>query len=116
MAEFKINGVAIAAPKVFKVNIVDLDSEDSKRNAKGVLLRDRLRVMRKIECEWGPLTNDEIKNILQAVSSTGVPVTYPDPLIGGQNTLTMYAGDRVAPLYDFSTNKWQGLSFNLTEL
>ncbi|MFL0245531.1 DUF6711 family protein [Candidatus Clostridium stratigraminis] len=116
MAEFKINGVAIAAPKTFKVNILDLDSDNSARNAKGVLLRDRLRIMRKIECEWGPLTGDEIKNILQAVSATGVPVNYPDPLVGGQNTLTMYAGDRVAPAYDFSTDRWQGLSFNLTEL
>lgn len=113
---FNINGVAIAAPKSFKVNIVDLDSDDTKRNANGVLMRDRIRIMRKIECEWGPLTNSEIKDILVAVSPTGVPVTYPDPLIGGQNTLTMYAGDRSAPAYDFNSGKWLGLSFNLTEL
>lgn len=116
MADFSINGVAIAAPKTFKVNIIDLDSDNSTRNAKGVLLRDRLRVMRKIECEWGPLTGDEIKNILQSISATGVSVNYPDPLVGGQNTLTMYASDRIAPLYDFSSDRWQGLSFNLIEL
>lgn len=116
MSQFLINGVAIAAPKNFKVNIFDLDSEKSTRNAKGYMLRDRIRVTRKIECEWGPLTSAEIKNILVAVSPTGVPVTFPDPLTGGQNTLNMYAGDRSAPIYDFTTDMWQGLSFNLTEL
>lgn len=116
MAVFTINGVAIAAPKTFKVTILDLDSDETKRNANGFMMRDRIRVMRKIECEWGPLTGQEIKDILVAVSNTSVSVSFPDPVTGAQNTLNMYSGDRVAPLYDFNTNMWQGLSFALTEL
>lgn len=113
---FTINGVAVAAPKTFKVNIVDLDSDNTTRNAKGVLLRDRLRVMRTLDCEWGPLTSSEISIILQAVDPTGVSVTYPDPLSGTDETRTMYAGDRVAPAYDFNSQHWLGLTMKLTEI
>jgi hypothetical protein len=112
----QINGVEVAAPKTFKVNVIDLDSNDTTRNAKGVLLRDRLRVMRTIDCEWGPLTSSEISAILQIVSPTGVSVTYPDPMSGQDETRTMYAGNRVAPAYDFNLNTWLGLTMTLTEL
>lgn len=116
MAQLLFNGVAVTAPKTFKVSLMDLDSEKSKRNLKGYTHRDRIRAgVRKIECEWGPLTGIEIKTILQQVYDTAITVTFPDPYIGGQNTLSMYAGDKVMPLYDFDSNMWQGLSFNLTE-
>jgi hypothetical protein len=111
-----INGVAVAAPKSFQVNLVDLDSDKSNRNAKGVMLRDRLRQMRKLECEWGPLTNAQISVILQAVNSVSTSVTYPDPYTGTNQTRTFYAGDRTAPAYDFNNQIWQGLKMDLIEL
>lgn len=112
----QINGVDIAAPKTFKVNIVDLDSDNTARNAKGVLLRDRLRIMRTLECEWGPLSQADISRILQAVNPTGVSVTYPDPYDGTNQTRTFYAGDRSIPAYDFSSGMWQGLTMKLSEV
>lgn len=112
----QINGVEVATPKSFKVNIIDLDSDNTVRNANGVLLRDRLRVMRTIDCEWGPLTASEMSTILQTVSPTGVSVTYPDPMSGQFETKTLYAGNRVSPAYDFNLNIWQGLTMTLTEL
>lgn len=60
----KINGVAIATPKSFKVDIMDLDGE-SNRNAKGELIRNRVAVKRKLECEWPPLSMSEISTILK---------------------------------------------------
>lgn len=111
-----INGVAVAAPKSFQVNLVDLDSDTTQRNAKGVLMRDRLRQMRKLECEWGPLKSAEIKVILQAVNPVGVPVTYPDPYTGTDQTRTFYAGDRPATMYDFNKDLWLGLKMDLIEI
>lgn len=110
-----INGVAVASPKSFKVNIMDLDGENTGRNLLGVMLRDRIRVTRKLECEWGPLTSNEIKTILQSVSGTEFSVTYPDPL-EGVTTKKFYVGDRSTPAIDFSKNVWQGLSMNLIEI
>lgn len=111
-----INGVAVAAPKTFQVDLVDLDSDSTTRNAAGVLMRDRLRQMRKLECEWGPLKQSEISAILQAVNPTGVSVTYPDPYDGTDQTRTFYADDRTAPAYNFDKQIWQGLKFNLIEV
>lgn len=113
---FIINGVTVVAPKGFQVDLVDLDSDNSSRNAKGVLVRDRLRQMRKLECEWGPLKSSEISGILQAVNPTGVQVTYPDPYSGTDQTRTFYAGDRTAPAYDWDKEIWKGLKMNLEEL
>lgn len=55
----QINGVAIATPSSFKVTVNDLDGE-SNRNARGELIRDRIAVKRKLECEWPPLSMNEI--------------------------------------------------------
>lgn len=111
-----INGATVAAPKTFQVDLVDLDSENTQRNAKGVLMRDRLRQMRKLECEWGPLTNSQISTILTGVSSVNFSVEYPDPQSGGQQTRTFYVGDRTAPAYNFKNEIWQGLKLDLIEL
>ena len=110
-----INGVDIATPKVFEVAVSDLDGE-SNRNANGELIRDRIAVKRKINLEWGPLTQSEIQTLLNAVSSVFFTVTFPDPM-SGVITKTMYVGDRTSPAYQYVNGavKWQGLKMNFIE-
>ena len=110
-----INGVAIATPKTFEATVSDLDGE-SNRNANGELIRDRIAVKRKINLEWGPLTQTEIQTLLNAVSSVFFTVTFPDPQ-SGVITKTMYVGDRTAPAYQYIDGevKWQGLKMNFIE-
>lgn len=111
----KINGVAIATPKVFEATVSDIDGE-SNRNAKGELIRDRVAVKRKINLEWGTLEQSEMSKILNAVSSVFFTVEFPDPQLG-LITKTMYVGDRTAPAYSYIDNKikWQGLKMNFIE-
>lgn len=110
-----INGVAIATPKTFEATVSDLDGE-SNRNADGELIRDRIAVKRKLNLEWGPLTQSEIQTLLSAVSSVFFTVTFPDPM-SGVVTKTMYVGDRTAPAYQYVNGevKWQGLKMNFIE-
>lgn len=110
-----INGVDIATPKVFEVAVSDLDGE-SNRNANGELIRDRIAVKRKINLEWGPLTQSEIQTLLNSISSVFFTVTFPDPM-SGVITKTMYVGDRTAPAYQYVNGavKWQGLKMNFIE-
>ena len=115
MEELRINGILMPAPKTYNVNIGDLDSDKTKRNLKGYMHRDRIRVLRKLECEWGLLTNAEVITILREVIKTEFTVTHPDPYTGGQNTLSMYSSDKKIPKQYFNSGLWQGLSFNLTE-
>ena len=113
----KINGVDIATPKTYEPTISDLDGE-SNRNANGDLVRDRIAVKRKLNLEWGPLSQSEISTLLKAVSSVFFTVTFPDPELG-IITKTMYVGDRTAPAYFYDKKtkevKWQGLKMNFIE-
>lgn len=111
----KINGVAIATPKIFEVTVSDLDGE-SGRNANGQLIRDRIAVKRKINLEWPPLTQAESSKLLNAVSDVFFTVTFPDPELG-IITKTMYVGDRTTPAYSFINGviKWNGLKMNFIE-
>ena len=45
---FKINGVTMPTPKSFKVTINDIDSENTTRDARGTMHRDRIAVKRKL--------------------------------------------------------------------
>ena len=112
----KINGVAVAAPKVFKVDISDIDGETS-RNAKGDLIRDRIATKRKLSCEWPALTMDEISTLLKAVRNTFFTVTYPDPMEGKVITKTFYVGDRTTPMLYMKDGApmWEGLNMNFIE-
>lgn len=112
----KINGVEVTAPKKLKVTISDLDGK-SKRNTKGEMLRDRIAIKRKIECEWGPLTSNQMAPLLSAVEDVYFTVTYVDPK-EGQTTKTCYVGDRTAAvMYEISDGiyLWSGLSMNFVE-
>ena len=115
MARLIINGVAVEPPKSFQVGIQDIDGETG-RNANGDMMRDRITVKRKLDCEWGMLTQEEMSRLLNAVSPGFFTVSYPDPMLG-QTTKTFYVGDRTAPSYSFTEKfkPWSGAKFNLIE-
>lgn len=112
----KVNGVAIAAPKTFSVEINDIDGETS-RNARGDMLRDRIATKRKLNLEWPALTNSEISAILKAVKDVYFSVEYPDPEEGTNLTKTFYVGSRTAPMYNYNNGnpKWENLKMNFIE-
>lgn len=111
-----VNGQKLKTPKKMSVGIYDV-SKNADRNAQGTILIDRVAVKRKIEMEWGHLTNAEMASILSAVQDVFFSVTYPDPLTGTSNTITCYAGDRTAPIYQVinGTVRWDGLKMNFIE-
>lgn len=117
MSYLTLNGVSVKAPKTMKVSIQDIDGQ-STRTAAGTMTRDRITIKRKIECEWGPLSNSEVAIILNAISGVFFSVSFPDPQ-QGQVSKTCYTGDRSAPVYSFNSkfNKmmWSGLTANFIE-
>ena len=111
-----INGVEIATPKTFQVDINDIDGE-TNRNAKGEMLRDRIAVKRKLNCEWPPLNEYECSELLKAVKDIFFQVTYPDPMEGRMLTKTFYVGDRSIPALSYIDGeiRWNGLKMNFIE-
>jgi hypothetical protein len=112
----KINGVAVATPKVFRVEISDIDGETT-RNARGDIIRDRVATKRKLNCEWAPLTMAEISTLLKAVRNVFFTVEYPDPMEGKVITKTFYVGDRSTPMLCIKNGvpMWEGLTMNFIE-
>ena len=111
-----VNGSPIATPQKCSVGVHDV-SKTSDRNAQGDTLIDRVAVKRKLEMEWGALSNSAISSILSAVTDVFFTVTYPDPLTGASKTITCYVGDRAAPMlkYTSGTPYWEGLRMNFIE-
>lgn len=113
----KVNGVEITAPKTYQSSINDIDGE-TNGNANGELIRDRIATKRKLEMEWGPLTQDEISTLLNSVKDEFFECEFIDPL-DGIITKTMYVGDRSAPAYFFDSEsgemKWKSLKMNFIE-
>ena len=111
----KVNGTTIKTPKRMSVGIYDV-SKSEDRNAQGDILIDRVAVKRKVECEWGALTNAEMSALLSACTAVFFSVTFPDPQTGGNKTMTCYVGDRTAPVYKYNgTPLWEGLKMNFIE-
>lgn len=110
-----INGAVVPTPKAMSISINDIDAETG-RNANGTIVRDRVAVKRKIECEWGMLTQDEMQTLLNAVTPVFFSVKYIDPQ-SGTTTKTMYVGDRTAPVYNFNNKfkPWSSLKMNFIE-
>ena len=112
----KVGGNTIKTPKKLSVGIYDVSST-ADRNAQGLIVIDRVATKRKIEMEWGALTNAEISALLSAVTAIFFTVTFPDPQIGAANTITCYVGDRTAPVYREISGVplWEGLKMNFIE-
>lgn len=119
MAMLKINGVAIKSPSVFNWDIGDLSSEESGRSTNdGTMTKDIIATKRTLSCVWNNPTKDEVKTILQLVSSKPFfSVTYPDALSGNVETRTFYVGNRSAPIKIWTAEKkiYTTLSFNFIE-
>ncbi|WP_124098362.1 DUF6711 family protein [Ruminococcus sp. Marseille-P6503] len=92
----KINGTQAPTPRTCKVGRYDLDSENTTRNEKGVLHRDRIRSgTYKCEYTWR-LTTSELSDLTSLLSSETFTAEFYDLTTNTYHTCTMYAGDRTA--------------------
>jgi hypothetical protein len=94
MAILSLGGTAVAAPSKITVAITDVAKVD--HNAAGNAVIDRTGQKRRIECEWGYLTNAQIATLLVAAGSTTpfFTVAYCDPQTNAPATATCYAQER----------------------
>lgn len=113
----RINNVKMPSPTDFSVTISDISSNDSKRNARGDMLIDRIATKRKIEMSWDFISLEDMSLTLKLVKDIFFTVEYPDPEEGKFMTRTFYVGDRTAPMLDIINGKpmWKNVKFNLIE-
>lgn len=127
MVFFKIgNNANLKQPSSLSVSLQDIDSAETGRNQSGKLMRDRVvggaNAKRKVNCTWSGLTQNEISDLLQAMSGVKFKLYYPDPYEGSfESDRYFYVGDRTAPVYKNGANSndkiiWESLSANFVEL
>ena len=112
----------LPVPMTYSVELQDLDSSKTSRNARGVNTRDRIRggfdVIRAITVTYEDLSLAEISLILQTIMDKDMDVEYTDPLVGGRRTANFYTGNRSAVMQRFYKNgnaDWASLSFKIVE-
>lgn len=108
------NGVKMPTPSGLEVSIQDVDY-DTGRTADGMMHRNRVGIKRKLKITWPPQHPEGVAKILRAVYDSAFTVTYLDPYEGTMVSGTFYAGDRSAPMLNYSLNLYDTMSFDVIE-
>ena len=107
------SAVDLPTPTDMTVSLQDIDSRTTTRNAKGYMMRDRVRgaasVVRKVECAWKGKTMREVSEIMQAVAPQFLQLTYPDTYTGEIRTGEFYVGDRKCTFLKVDSDGENGL-------
>ncbi|MBE6784134.1 MAG: hypothetical protein E7536_09015 [Ruminococcaceae bacterium] len=113
MTDNPIKSPAVKCPQKYQWDLEDVSKSDAGRTEDGTMEKGRIGQVVKLSLSWGPLTTDEISEILQAFNPEYINVTYLDPQVGGYTTAQFYVGNRSTPLYNSALGLWSNLSFNL---
>lgn len=111
----------VIAPNEMTINVADLDAASTTRNAKGYMVRQRVRggttAVRTIELKWQNVPVDKVQQILQLVQGTYFWMRYPDPLNAeyieengvrkiAYRKAQFYAGDRKISIKRLNSNEY----------
>ena len=113
-ASLVIDSVTMPMPSTLTIGYQDVDY-DSGRTADGTMQRNRVAQKVKLQIEWPHMKPADVKKVLQAVTPVWMQVTYLDPLTNSRKTKTMYAGDRTAPVYNYTLGVYSPISVDLIE-
>ena len=65
-----VNGTALPAPNSYRVQLSDLDSEDTARTEDGLLVRQRVRAgVAKLSVSWAALSTEQCAQVLTATAA-----------------------------------------------
>lgn len=114
---FKINGVNILpfiSQKGIKWQRNDLDGSNAGRTMDGTMHRDRVTSKIRLDITCLPLSSEDAKTVLNAISPEYVEVEYIDPM-HGRVTKSMYSNNIPATYINTKTDMWEGITFPLIE-
>jgi len=121
MAMLTINDVQMPRPTKYKVDVMDLDSENTIRTESGIITRDRIRAgVYKIDVAF-EVCKSQLKAIADSIAPESFPVTFFDPFSLTDSTKTMYAGNKSCDLKSYlneaapNDSVWE-LSFSMVEV
>lgn len=91
---FKVDGSIIGQPNNgFSVQLEDISSSDSGRNLSGTMDKKVITQKWTVELNYSNLSDTVISKILQQVkTNTNVNFTFPNPMLGKDDTRVFYTG------------------------
>ena len=111
----KIAGVTVKTPSELKVGRFDLTK--SNRTASGKMMMELIATKRRVDCSWSLISDDDLQRIIDTITANKpfFMLEYPD--VGGQRTMTCYAGDINAVLWHTKNGirYWQDVSIAFIE-
>lgn len=112
---YSVDGVAIPCPSSYKWKLEDISDSDAGRTEDTVMDKQRIGQVVGLELAWAAVTIEDAAKILTVFNPEYVTVKYLDAKEGKFITSEFYVGNRSAPLYNSTLNRWQKISFNLIE-
>lgn len=115
---------SLVDPMSMSRSVYDIDAGGSTgRNLNGDMLRDRVKIVEKIEMEFPPMWEADEQVMLTLVSSEFFTCRFKSLRTGSYRVMEMYVGDRAdSVFYDYTMAKRQngharitGLKFNFIE-
>lgn len=115
---------SLVDPMSMSRSVYDIDAGGSTgRNLNGDMLRDRVKIVEKIEMEFPPMWEEDEKKMLGLISSEFFECRFKSLKTGAYRQMTMYVGDRAdSVFYEYTMDKRQngharvvGLKFNFIE-
>lgn len=115
MATISIGGIDIPGVTSYKVELSDLDSENTTRSETGYMTRDVIRQgIAKISLSCR-LTDTQVDTVASLLYPKSFSATFRAPTSTGYKTATMYAGNRSLSLVADTAPLLWDLSVNLIE-
>ena len=121
MALIQIGSEVLPNPSTYEVGLSDIVGVDTKRNANGYLLADKIADKIKITLGWKYLTNAQYVAMMTAINANFFfSAIYHDPRTGTTATKTFYPGDRVSSIFKYNTDLntitgWSDIKFSIIE-
>lgn len=115
---------SLVDPMAMSRSVYDIDAGGSTgRNLNGDMLRDRVKIVEKIEMEFPPMWEVDENRMLSLTSEEFFQCRFKSLKTGAYRTMEMYVGDRADSVYyDYTMTKRQngqarvtGLKFNFIE-
>jgi len=105
----------LVSPATFQPSIIDVCSPDQAQTEALKFNKMRLGTRREIAVSWVGLSLSECAAVLSAFSSEYVKVAFLDPYSGSSSTKNFHVSTRTAPLLAGGSDRWENVSFTLTQ-
>lgn len=112
---FLLNGKKVKTPSVMGVTVSDIDAE-SERNAKGRMVRNKIRHIHGLQISYNEIKPEECAEITSVLNDSSFIVDFYCPLCAKEHHIECYSGDRQINVYSDKLKIYTEFSFDLIEM